>query len=58
MVGPEDVDEMLQEEIQEECTKFGIVERVIIYNEKQTEEDDDSDVIVKIFVEFAETYGE
>ncbi|XP_071050867.1 poly(U)-binding-splicing factor half pint isoform X2 [Onthophagus taurus] len=54
MVGPEDVDQTLQEEIEEECTKFGNVERVIIYNEKQSE-DDDTDVIVKIFVEFTET---
>lgn len=58
MVSPEDVDEMLQEEIQEECSKFGAVERVIIYNEKQSEEDDDdSEVIVKIFVEFLATHG-
>lgn len=57
MVGLEDVDEMLQEEIQEECSKFGAVERVIIYNEKQSEDDDDFDVIVKIFVEFLETFG-
>lgn len=57
MVGPEDVDEMLQEEIQDECTKFGLVERVIIYNEKQTdnENDENADVIVKIFVEFSLT---
>lgn len=55
MVGPEDVDETLQEEIQDECTKFGAVEQVIIYKEKQTdsEEDSDDDVIVKIFVEFS-----
>ncbi|KAF5277353.1 hypothetical protein FQA39_LY06166 [Lamprigera yunnana] len=55
MVGPEDVDETLQEEIQEECRKFGVVERVIIYNEKQSEDDDNTEIIVKIFVEFSET---
>ncbi|XP_046994556.1 poly(U)-binding-splicing factor half pint isoform X2 [Schistocerca americana] len=55
MVEPEDVDETLQEEIQDECSKYGTVERVIIYNEKQSEEeDDDAEVIVKIFVEFSQ----
>ncbi|KAJ1525764.1 hypothetical protein ONE63_008969 [Megalurothrips usitatus] len=55
MVEPEDVDETLQEEIQDECSKYGIVERVIIYNERQSEEeDDDAEVIVKIFVEFSQ----
>lgn len=58
MVGPEDVDDCLQEEIQEECSKFGVVERVIIYNERQSDEDDDAEVIVKIFVEFEQTLGE
>lgn len=55
MVGPDDVDESLQEEIQEECSKFGTVSRVIIFNEKQTEneDDDEAEIIVKIFVEFS-----
>ncbi len=51
MVGPEEVDEELQEEIEEECGKFGPVEKVIIYQEKQSE-DDDAEIVVKIFVEF------
>ncbi|XP_011882393.1 PREDICTED: poly(U)-binding-splicing factor half pint isoform X3 [Vollenhovia emeryi] len=54
MVAPEDVDETLQEEIQDECSKFGVVVRVIIYKERQSEEDENAEVIVKIFVEFAE----
>jgi len=53
MVGPEEVDEQLQEEIQEECSKFGRVENVIIYQERQSEEDD-AEVLVKIFVEFVD----
>ncbi|XP_026478113.1 poly(U)-binding-splicing factor half pint-like isoform X2 [Ctenocephalides felis] len=52
MVGPEDVDETLQEEIQEECGKFGSVKSVIIYNERQSEAVD-TDILVKIFVEFS-----
>jgi poly(U)-binding-splicing factor PUF60 len=60
MVGPEDVDETLQEEIQDECSKFGHVDRVIIYKEKQSDNEDDdfADVIVKIFVEFSMSSGE
>ena len=40
-----------QDEIEEECSKFGEVERVIIYQERQSE-DENAEVIVKIFVEF------
>lgn len=59
MVGPDDVDESLQDEIQDECSKFGVVEKVIIYKETQTDSDDDNygDIIVKIFVEFSATSG-
>lgn len=51
MVGPEDLDEELETEVTEECGKYGHVNRVIIYQEKQSE-DDDADIIVKLFVEF------
>ena len=52
MVSAEDVDESLQEEIEEECNRYGKVENVIIYQEKQSEAED-ADVQVKIFVEFS-----
>merc|ERR1712098_570655 len=53
MVGSDEVDEQLQEEIEEECVKYGDVENVIIYQEKQSE-DEDAEVLVKIFVEFGQ----
>uniref|UniRef100_A0A3B4X1W3 Poly(U) binding splicing factor 60 n=1 Tax=Seriola lalandi dorsalis TaxID=1841481 RepID=A0A3B4X1W3_SERLL len=53
MVGPDDIDDDLEGEVTEECGKFGQVKRVIIYQERQGEEDD-AEVIVKIFVEFSE----
>uniref|UniRef100_A0A8C5GBP5 Poly(U)-binding-splicing factor PUF60-like n=1 Tax=Gouania willdenowi TaxID=441366 RepID=A0A8C5GBP5_GOUWI len=53
MVGPDDIDNDLEGEVTEECGKFGRVKRVIIYQERQGEEDD-ADIIVKIFVEFSE----
>lgn len=38
--------------------RYGIVERVIIYKEKQSDSvDDDSDTIIKIFVEFTQMLG-
>jgi len=52
MVTPEDVDEALQEEIEEECNKYGKVENVIIYQERQSDEAD-AEIQVKIFVEFS-----
>ncbi|KAM9321700.1 poly(U)-binding-splicing factor PUF60a isoform 2-T2 [Pholidichthys leucotaenia] len=53
MVGPDDIDDDLEGEVTEECGKFGQVKRVIIYQERQGEEDD-ADIIIKIFVEFSE----
>ena len=55
-MGPEDLDEDLEQEITEECAKFGNVERVIIYSEKQGEEED-AEIIVKIFVVFTQQAG-
>jgi len=55
-VSVEEVDEDLEEEITEECTRFGEVSRVIIYQERQGEEEN-ADVIVKIFVEFSKSLG-
>nr|XP_039271712.1 poly(U)-binding-splicing factor PUF60-like [Styela clava]XP_039271713.1 poly(U)-binding-splicing factor PUF60-like [Styela clava] len=51
MVSVEEIDEDLEAEVTEECGKFGVVKKVIIYKEKQGEEDD-APCIVKIFVEF------
>merc|ERR1712060_179753 len=51
MVAPEDVDADLHGEIEEECTKFGETEKIIIYHEKQ-DDLENAAVIVKIFVEF------
>merc|ERR1719220_1710911 len=48
-----EVDEELQMEIEEECNKYGKVQNVIIYQERQSEEED-AEVHVKIFVEFSE----
>ncbi|XP_065648745.1 poly(U)-binding-splicing factor PUF60 isoform X5 [Hydra vulgaris] len=52
MVTSDEVDEELQTEVTEECSRFGDVVRVVIYQERQGEEDN-AEVIVKIFVEFS-----
>ena len=49
MVGPEDIDEELEGEVNEECSKYGKVQRVVVYQETQ----EDYSVIVKIFVLFS-----
>ncbi|CAH0758300.1 unnamed protein product [Diatraea saccharalis] len=55
MVAAHDVDDALHHEIQEECSKWGKVERLVIYNERQNEDDDPAHANVKIFVQFNES---
>ena len=57
MVGVEDLDEELETEVTEECARYGVVKRVIIYQERQGEEEG-AEVIVKIFVHFSAKHGE
>ena len=57
MVTAEDLDEDLEEEVTSECSKHGSVERVVIYQERQSAEDD-AEVVVKIFVLFLTAAGE
>lgn len=51
MVTVDEIDEELESEVTDECSKFGSVTRVVIFQEKQ-DLSDDAEVIVKIFVEF------
>ena len=53
----EDLDEDLEEEVTSECSKYGSVDRVVIYQERQGTEED-ADVIIKIFVAFNSHEGE
>ncbi|GIY69060.1 poly(U)-binding-splicing factor PUF60 [Caerostris extrusa] len=52
MVDIEDLDDDLESEVTDECGRFGTVNRVIIYQERQSEEEN-PEIIVKIFVEFS-----
>lgn len=56
MVSVEDIDSELESEVTDECGKYGAVKKVIIYQERQSE-DDEADIIVKIFVEFTSLLG-
>ncbi len=55
MVGPEEVDEELETEVTDECSKYGIVEKVVIYQERQSERA--GDVVIKIFILFQNSDG-
>lgn len=57
MVEADDLDEELEEEVTGECSKYGAVKRVVIYQEKQGVEED-AETIVKIFVMFSKPNGE
>ena len=57
MVDADDLDEELEEEVTSECSKYGAVQRVIIYQEKQGVEED-AETIVKIFVMFSSASGQ
>lgn len=46
------LDENLKLEVTVECEKFGKVNQVILYQEKQSEEEN-AEMIVKIFVDFS-----
>ena len=56
MVDASEVDEELESEITEECSTYGTVTDVIIYQEQQGEESDAA-IIVKIFVRFSTSTG-
>ena len=56
MVGAEDIDDTLETEVTDECARYGNVEKVIIYQERQGETED-AEIIVKIFVEFSKPSG-
>uniref|UniRef100_T1J6A6 RRM domain-containing protein n=1 Tax=Strigamia maritima TaxID=126957 RepID=T1J6A6_STRMM len=51
MIGVDDLDEDLNDEVTEECARYGNVGRVVIYQEKESD-DEFAAVNVKIFVEF------
>ncbi|XP_075256907.1 poly(U)-binding-splicing factor PUF60-like isoform X2 [Convolutriloba macropyga] len=56
MVTVDEIDEYLEDEITEECNKYGKVSKVLIYQEQQGVEED-APTIVKIFVSFTDPSG-
>ena len=57
MVGVEEIDDDLEFEVTNECEKYGNVEKVVLYQEKQSA-DEGADFIVKVFVVFGSAQGE
>ena len=56
MVSADEVDEELKDKVTSECSKFGTVQHVIIYQERQGV-NEDAEIIVKIFVVFQMHYS-
>lgn len=56
MIGADEIDDALEGEVTEECSNYGTVVKVVIYQEKQSD-DPMAETIVKIFVQFAESEG-
>merc|ERR1711937_724020 len=54
MIGADEIDDALEGEVTEECSNYGQVHKVVIYQEKQSD-DPMAETIVKIFVQFAES---
>lgn len=55
MVEPDEVDDDLETDINEECSKYGVVTKVVISEERRTVDDEQNEsVVIKIFVEFEE----
>ena len=53
MISEEELDDDFEDEVKEECeTNYGPVNEVLVYLEKQSEEED-AETIVKVFVEFS-----
>jgi splicing factor 45 len=50
MVGPGEIDNELQSEIEEECKKFGNVEKCVVYEDKYPGVPIDQ--VIRIFVKF------
>ncbi len=53
MVTVEELDDDLENEVTDECSKYGTVEKVVIYQEHQ----EDQQIIIKLFALFSNSDG-